>query len=42
VSLIAAIMSLIKRETGWRFLPVTVLTLYLMTWSAILCVALQK
>ena len=42
VSLIAVIISFIKRETGWRFLPVTVLTLYLMTWSAILCVALKQ
>jgi len=37
VSLIAAIMSFIKREAGWRFLPVTLLTLYLMTWLAVLC-----
>jgi uncharacterized membrane protein len=37
VSLIAAIMSFIKREAGWRFLPVTLLILYLMTWLAILC-----
>jgi|SRR5580698_3379937 hypothetical protein len=37
VSLLAAITSFIKREAGWRFLPVTLLILYLMTCLAVLC-----
>ena len=37
VSLLAAIMSFIKREAGWRFLPITLVILYLMTWLAVLC-----
>lgn len=42
VSLVAAIMSFVKREVGWRFLPVTMLILYSMTWLAALYLRMQK
>jgi hypothetical protein len=41
VSLIALIASFIKREAGWRFLPVTLLLLYLLPWLAILLLRMQ-